>query len=378
MGKLLKVLVVFIFLLSIGALVLSIFNFRKREMLIGRAHELEERIIQLARTIEERDPAFDGIPDHPDRDIDQVTDRIIEPQTSDFWDSYKNVLEVTGTPTLNLSTERSRLQLRQYYYVDELGKIVPDPLTGAPRRDGPGTMKQLLDQVQERANAQYARLNQTRDELVKVRRELSTTIRDLNNEKRQRRQNLQRITELEGVIRRLEGDKSDLQRQIAQLEREKRELIDQIADLRRELETAKENFDELERAHADLQERHRQATERGGPGTPWDRTRPTTEAERMLSPGTKGHVVHADPDWAFVIVQLTDAAARELIGEGSDQPAPVVDFMVRRDGLQAPAGSFVTRLRIKSVKRDGSNLALADNLLNWEQVPVAVGDEVFF
>ena len=29
-----------------------------------------------------------------------------------------------------------------------------------------------------------------------------------------------------------------------------------------------------------------------------------------------------------------------------------VDFMVRRPGLDAPAGTFVTRLRIKSIKRD--------------------------
>ncbi len=376
MGKLLKVLVVFIFLFSIGALVLSVFNFRKREMLIGRAHELEERIIQLARTIEERDPAFDGVPDHPDRDIDQVTDRIIDvPQTSDFWDSYNNVLEVTGTPTLNLSTERSRLQLRQYYYVDELGKIVPDPLTGAPRREGPGTMDELLDQVQERANAQYARLNRTRDELIKVRRELSTTIRDLNNEKRQRRQNLRRITELEGVVRRLEGDKSDLQRQIAQLEREKRELNDQITALRNDLALERENFESLQRQYAELQKRYDDLTR---PDRDPVRDRVSMEAESRLSPGRKGRVVHADRDWAFVIVQLTDSAANELIGEDQDLPAPVVDFMVQREGLQAPAGSFVTRIRIKSVKRDGSNLAIADNLTNWEQVPVAVGDEVFF
>jgi len=55
------------------------------------------------------------------------------------------------------------------------------------------------------------------------------------------------------------------------------------------------------------------------------------------------------------------------------------ELMVRRSGLRnVSTGSFVTRIRLKNVKRDGTNLAMADNLQNWEQTPVRVGDEVFF
>lgn len=372
MGKLLKVLVVFIFLFSIAALVLGIFNFGKREMLIGRAHELEQRIINLAKTLEAKDAVFEGVADYPDKDTDPVTDRVIDnPGTADFWSSYNNVLEVTGEATMNLDTDAMRLRLRQYYYVDPAtGKTVKDPLTGAPRKEGPGTMAELLTQVHERAVAQYNALNKTRAELTKVRTELVTTIREINAEKRSRRENLRRITELEGQVATLEGEKADLQRKIAQLEREKNDLNDQVTQLNLDLAKNKEIMADLDKQVALLQKRIDDILTRGE-----DNERPTATE---LSPGSKGRVLQADPDWAFVIVQFTEEAVLELLGPNKDQPLPTADLMVRREGLQGPSGPFVTRIRLKSIKRDGSNLALADNLQNWEQVPVAANDEVFF
>lgn len=376
MGKLLKVLVVFLFLFSIGALVLGILNFRKKEMLIGRAHDLEDRIIKLAGTFEEKDPVFDGIADHPAKDTDAVTDRLIDvPNTSDFWDSYNNVLEVVGTPTLNLSTEQNRLRLRQYYYVDAMGKVERDPLTGAPRKEGPDTMAELLKNVQDRANAQYATLNKTRSELTKVRTELSATIRELNEEKRQRRQNLRRITELEANVARLEAEKTELNGKITRLEGEKNQLTDLLAQAEVDLAKKNEEIDNLNKEYAIIKKKLDDVfTGPAGPNPPTSQQ----ESDRKFAPGVKGQVLHSDPDWAFVVIKLTDAAYTELIGEDPTNPLPKIDFMVRRPGLNAPAGDFVTRIRLKSVKRDGSNLALADNLQSWEQVPVSVNDEVFF
>ena len=286
MGKLLKVLVVFLFLFSVVALVLGVMNFRKKEMLIGRAHVLEDRIIKLAGTLEERDPVFEGVADHPAEDVEQVPARLIDvPNTSDFWDSYNNVLEVTGTPTLNLGTEQNRLRLRQYYYVDALGDVEKDPLTGAPRRDGPGTMDELLKSVQDRANAQYASLNRTRSELTKVRTELASTIRDLNGEKRQRRQNLVRIGELEADAKRLEGEKTDLVRKINQLEREKNDLNDRMVEMETELGTSRENFDDLKKQFASLEKKYQDLlsgpVETSGPRTTGaDSSRPFRRAPR--------------------------------------------------------------------------------------------------
>ena len=50
MGKLLRVLVVILLLLSIGALALGILLFNKRELLKARAQKLETAIIGLALT----------------------------------------------------------------------------------------------------------------------------------------------------------------------------------------------------------------------------------------------------------------------------------------------------------------------------------------
>ena len=75
MGTLLKVLTVFILLLSIFALVLGIANFNKREQLIGRTHELESSIIALANFIEDRLPGqagrAGGASDEDDEDEDE-------------------------------------------------------------------------------------------------------------------------------------------------------------------------------------------------------------------------------------------------------------------------------------------------------------------
>ena len=48
MGMLLKVLTVFILILSIIALVMGLANFQKRELLIGRTRTLEEKIKALS------------------------------------------------------------------------------------------------------------------------------------------------------------------------------------------------------------------------------------------------------------------------------------------------------------------------------------------
>ena len=76
MGKLLKVLTIFVFLFSVAAFVLGVLNFNKRELLIGRTNMLEQYVTRLAATIETEQPEFDGTPDHTEWDVDEVTDRV--------------------------------------------------------------------------------------------------------------------------------------------------------------------------------------------------------------------------------------------------------------------------------------------------------------
>ena len=125
MGTLLRVLTVFIFLLSILAFVMGYANFEQRELLIGRTHMLQEYVTKIAKTIEVSQPELpEDDPNSPyefepvEWDVDDVTARENEtPQTSDFWDSYSNALEVAGSSFVRLDTDAMEEELRHYYLV---------------------------------------------------------------------------------------------------------------------------------------------------------------------------------------------------------------------------------------------------------------------
>ena len=74
MGKLLRVLTVILFILTIGALTMGILLFNRREILKGRTQKLERTLIMLGPTIEAEGAALDETkPDYPARDIDDTT-----------------------------------------------------------------------------------------------------------------------------------------------------------------------------------------------------------------------------------------------------------------------------------------------------------------
>ena len=106
MGKVLRVLVILLAILSIVATVFAYMNYNKREILIGRAHLLEDMFVKVAATFEAEDIPETPQPSYPQRDISAVTSREIEnPERSAFWDSYNHKYEPAATPPpmLNIS-----------------------------------------------------------------------------------------------------------------------------------------------------------------------------------------------------------------------------------------------------------------------------------
>ena len=200
MGKLLKVLTIFVFLFSVAAFVLGVLNFNKRELLIGRTNMLEQYVTRLAATIETEQPEFDGTPDHTEWDVDEVTDRVNDdPEMSEFWNTYSNALETSGTVFVNLGTRQNKDILATYYHMvkNEKGELVIDrDMQGAPVVEGSGTMHDLLEDTLARADAQIKRLNTTRQQLITLRMQLDEVAGLLNDEKQQRRANLATITQL--------------------------------------------------------------------------------------------------------------------------------------------------------------------------------------
>lgn len=369
MGKLLKVLTVFILLLSILAFVMGLSNFNKREVLIGRTHALEEKIIQLGLTLEVKEPTFDGVLSHPERDIDEVTARPLDmPNKTDFWNDYNDALEILSTPTLNLNNDATRMQLRTYYLLDAEGKIVRD-FQKRPKTTGAGTMDELLNKVLESASAQLKRLNSTRTQLTKVRQELEDVIKLLNTEKQERRLSLGTIAQLQGKLGELDAEIDRQKSDVARLEREKSESKDTVRDLSATISRKDEEIVAYDNRVKRLEEQLRIVSLQGPTG---EKTSLEPKSDTPLTAGIKGSVAHIDPEWAYVLVKLTPEAADEITAGGAFSP---VEMMVHR---KTPAGEvIVTRLRITNPPNK-DNIVIADNMYGWEQVPIETGDIVIY
>lgn len=386
MGKVLKILTVIVFVLSIVAFVLGMMNFNKRELLIARTHVLETSIIKLAGTLEAADPVFEGVADHTEYDVDEVSDMPNDtPAESDFWSTYKDVYEVMGGATMNLNNESDKFTLRQYYFkANPETPNKPDYVNGKPQKnslgvfktDGTGTMKELLSNIQDRANKQQALLNETRDQLRVVREELEAVIELLNAEKKAHRQSKATITSLNKKIADLEVQIDGLNKKVAQLEREKLELNDKISSLESELAQKNEEIASQASEISTLKEEIKRLTATDAVGAVASGKDATSKI--ILTPGKKGEIVGVNAEYAFVVVKLTDETMKELLGQDLSGEFAPIEVMVIREGFNGPAGNIVTRLRIDRISRDGSNIGYADNLYGWEQTPLEVGDTVIY
>ena len=404
MGTLLKVLTVFVLLLSIAAFVLGLANFNKRENLIGRTHELEQAVIGLANFIEDpgavrvaaaaedddldvdaaaaaaEDEAEDV--EHVSWDVDQVDAQPNDaPAMSDFWDSYKDSLEKADFQTLDFSTRDKKDQLMTFYafdWVSENGKrkrVLRRNAFDQPVAEGPGTMHDLLKDMQSKAKYQLQLLGETRIQLRTVREQLEEVAALLNKEKKEHRASKQEIVRLNEKIAELEGKINQQNLEIARLEREKSELQDRITALEEEVAEKDQRLAEANNVIEQQKEEIRRlrvenitsGPARGGGGGGGGQVK--------LSPGVKGKIARVNAENAFVIVELTPEAVEEIL-PGGEFPAPV-DMMVRRKGADG-ADEIVTRIRI-TAPPNAQNLAIADNVYGWQQTAtVEVGDEVVY
>ena len=144
MGKFLRVLVIFIFLLSIGALVLGCMLFLKRELLKGRTEKLEKAMMALGPFIEAKAPTAPTEDPYPERDVAECTDEVLQnPDRKDFWSTYKRELEEISEVPVDLQP-RTR-ELRTYYKRDPITEEIMLDDFGRKRTDGEGTMQAVLD-----------------------------------------------------------------------------------------------------------------------------------------------------------------------------------------------------------------------------------------
>jgi myosin heavy subunit len=381
MGTVLRVLVILILVLSGSALFLAIKLYGKRELLISRAHMQEEYVRKISKTLEAAEPPDAVQPNYVSKDTSPVTSKEMDnPERSPFWNTYLYKLETPNLPSMNLDSNEKQLQLRQYYQMKpgpdgKLARVKHPVNQGEFSTEGPGTMRELLDQVLDRATKQNATLNKTRVELQKVREELGTTIEEHNKLKQEGRADKKTIDEKNKEIDKLKEDIRNLERKVSGLEEEKKTLTAEVAEAKAEIEKNKAIIDDLNKKVKDQDATIKKLIGDKKSGPKGD---PVTLAEAFQgAPGEKGKIVEVDDKLKFVVVELTDAAMTELIGEQRDRPMPQVELMVRRPGFKSPSGEFITRIKFRQVLRQ-KNLVVADILIDWQQAPVAKSDVVFF
>jgi FtsZ-binding cell division protein ZapB len=382
MGKFLRVLVVFIFLLAIASLTLAVMLFVKREILKGRAHELEQGLITLGKTIEAEPPAVPENPENfPARDISTCTDEILDnPQTSDFWDTYKQQLESLDHEFLDVKAKTR--DLMSYYKIDQsTGKPWHDPVTGAKTNKGEGTTQGVIDWVIEKAGKQYDLLTETRQQLETIRIELVNTINDLNGQKKTLREKLHKIVELNNQITELNNTISNLRNQIdeqkeqissleediSNLEQEKRKLEEENDGLKIAKEELKSTITELRGRISDLEGQIGKdpATNIGEGGS-------ILMARVNIPPGVKGKIKAVDQDHQFVVVKIDDKFISELRNVTTDGKLPYIALLVKRGDSE-----FITKIRIKQLN-ETDKLLIGDILVDWQQAPIKVGDLVYY
>lgn len=366
MGKLLRVLVVLILLFSLGALVLGIMLFNKRELLKGRAQKLEDSLIALGATIEAAGPDEGIKSDYEARDISPVTSEMLDtPERSNFWNAYQTSLEQQGAARLELNARRK--ELTTYYARDALGKVLRDD-RGYKMTSGNGTMQAVLDDLLARSQEQYGRLNATREQLKQLREETVDIIRELNTNKRARRQDLKKIEDLEAEVRRLSDEIVQQKQMIAELEEEKQRLEAEIGEQRRQIAFLEEEKAEKDVKIAELTKEidRLKVTQTSRSGLV------VARSELTLQNGTKGHIVNVNRKWNFAVIKMTDEFAAEVASQGGGVTG--LELMVRRPGDE---GQFVAKVRMIS-SRQAEKIGIADIDADWQQLPVEAGDIVFF
>ncbi len=376
MDKALRVLAILILLLAIAAMVFAQMSFDKRQALLGRNSTFEKYVINVAKTLESVDAPEVAAPD-VQKDVAEVADReLANPERDSIFANYPAKLETQQLKALDYTTDDKKRMLRSYYFLDAEGKRVRSTLDGQYKTDGDNTMTVILEEFQARALAQKAALEKTRGELTKMRELVTSLVNEMNKMKADWRVTKRELTESRAECEKLKEEKAALEAQVAKLTAEKKELTAELenekADVERlngEAVIMKETIAQLEKKNKELKDYIK------GIGVTGDGKGEAGVA--ALTAGVKGKVVDSNDEYKFVIIEFTDAAMVEMLGEERKMKLPQLELNIRRTGRQSASGEFVTRVKLnKAVK--GKNLVVAEILTDWQQVPAEKEDVVFF
>jgi len=384
MGKVLKILVIFVLLpLSIAALVLAIMVYGKREQVILRNQILAEGYVKLAPTFEDKpgDPPAEAR-NNPNRDISPATVEFLDkaPDVSDFWTKkYAPAipLELDAKSLFDLSSRKG--ELLNLYKKDALQQVEKDSY-GNPKMEGEGTIKGVIDDMVKKSSDQLTKLKDTRQMMLIVRDELVDTTIDLNKVKAESRKRAKEIetvnAELTAVKAELEAEKPKVKAaQDAQKAAEAK-----AEDMQKQKEEIQTKYDEQTTDVKKLQTENK-ALKAASTVDTGAMAGADTDAFKNFTPGIKGKVVALNAKWNYVLVELDEPFLKEAMGDEYAAVPPLkpppngVTMSVKR--VSGDKETFIGKLRVIRINAKQKH-AIGDILTDWKQKDIKEGDILFF
>ena len=374
MNKALHVLVYLFVILSAAALWFEIELNKKRSLLTDRNRLQEEYVIKIASTVEKVEPNKDATTETK-KDISPIEAKIVDiPETENVLEDYNFYLEQSNLETYSWDNPETKKQLRNVYVLDFEGNIVMDG--NVPETKGPGTERELLEQLLDGSSKMRAKLDTTRAELVKLHKILDEQVEELNKIKPMARQDKVTIVEKNEKIAKLEEIKADLENQIVKIKTQIDELNAEITSLKDEVVTAQDETaaakEELQKSQKLVEQLKKLIQEILAKNTPGGGDRNITS----IPSGDKGNVVEADNENMFAIVEFDPKTMKELKGDNLDHPIPNLELGVKRPGFHGEAGEFIGRIRLRQEVRE-KNYIICDILGAWKQGDIQPGDIIF-
>ena len=216
---------------------------------------------------------------------------------------------------------------------------------GAPTMDGP------LNQMVSAAQHQLTRLNNTRVELADTKTMLANTRETLTITSNDLVAAQGTIKDQNATIEARNATINEKEVAIQKLEKEKSDLLANAETLKQQTEDLEAENRDLTDANAVLQAK-------------------VVELDKMVNPelrkaaipkGQLGIVAYVNPEWNFVIVSMTPQNAKIMM--------PNLDLLIRRDAR------LVGKVRVQTVV---DNLAVAEIVSDWQQMPCEKGDYVMY
>ena len=375
MNKALHVLVYLFLILSAAALWFEIELNKKRTLLTDRNRLQEEYVIKIASTVEKVEPNKD-VTAETKKDISPIEAKVVDiPETENVLEDYNAYLEQANLETFSWDNQETKKQLRNVYVLDFEGNIVMDG--NVPETKGPGTERELLEQLLDGASKMRTKLDTTRAELVKLHKIVDEQVEELNKLKPIARQDKLTIVEKNEKITKLEEVKADLENQIVKIKAQIDELNAEITSLKDEVVTAQDETaaakDELEKSQKLVEQLKKLIQQMIN-----ERQRNTGDPNSITSlpAGDKGKIVEADNENMFAIVEFDAKTMKELKGDNLDHPIPNIELGVKRPGFHGEAGEFIGRIRLRQEVRE-KNYIICDILGQWKQDEIKPDDVIF-